>query len=506
MVRGMSAANEPEPRPEQIGPYRILELLGEGGMGTVWLAERREPVRARVALKVVKAGMDTRTVLARFEAERQALAMMEHSCIAKVFDAGTTAEGRPYFVMEYVKGVPITRYCDEYLVPLEERLRLFRQVCAGVQHAHMKGVMHRDLKPGNVLVTVQDGKPQPKIIDFGLAKAVDHRLVAATVFTQHGQVLGTPEYMSPEQAGLGGLDVDTRTDVYSLGVLLYELLTGALPFPRTTLLHAGWLEMQRILRESEPTKPSTRITTIGAAAADAAQRRGVDVATLRRRLQGDLDWIVLRAIEKDRTRRYETPLELAADLERHLRCEPVLASPPSLGYRASKFVARFRLQCAAAAVIGLAVVGAAVVSFGYYRMAMAANAGLQDQRDRALRYLGMLRTMAMLPEQERWLLATNPQEAASLRAEITTALASLDAGVASLAAELVRVEARGVAPAVAGGAWSFADPVDAEHHRMLAETAKALQWVVDHSGGLLLKGRKQEWAMHFKSSGAAWGD
>ena len=266
--------------PTQIGPYRILETLGEGGMGTVYLAEQKEPVRRRVALKLIKLGMDSKAVLARFEAERRALSMMEHSCIATVLDAGVSAQGQPYFVMEFVKGIPITDYCDQNKLGLKERIELLQKVCSGVQHAHLKGVMHRDLKSGNVLVTLQAGKPTPKIIDFGLAKAVDHHLVEATLFTEQGVMLGTPEYMSPEQAGLGGLDVDTRTDVYSLGVLLYELLVGELPFSRKALRDAGMLEMQRVIREQEPQKPSTRITTLGDAASALAAARRVDVGEL----------------------------------------------------------------------------------------------------------------------------------------------------------------------------------------------------------------------------------
>ena len=345
---------------EQIGPYRILERIGEGGMGTVYLAEQKAPVRRRVALKVVKLGMDSKAVLTRFEAERRALSMMEHSCIATVFDAGITEHGRPYFAMEYVKGIPITDYCDQNKLGLQERIELFRKVCSGVQHAHLKGVMHRDLKPSNVLVTLQDGQPTPKLIDFGLAKATDHHLVEATLFTEHGQILGTPEYMSPEQAGLGGLDVDTRTDVYSLGVLLYELLVGELPFSKQALRQAGYLEMQRLIREQEPVKPSTKITSLGDAATQHAAVRRVSLGDLQRELRGDLDWIVLKALEKDRTRRYETALELAADLERHLKFEPVLASPPSSFYRLRKFVRRYRLQCIAGAIVFVAIVGGGI--------------------------------------------------------------------------------------------------------------------------------------------------
>ena len=380
--------------PEQIGPYRILQVIGEGGMGIVYLAEQREPVKRRVALKLIKLGMDSREVLARFAAERQALSMMEHACIARVFDAGTSERGQPYFAMEHVKGIPITDYCDKNNLSLLERIQLFRQVCSGVQHAHMKGVMHRDLKPGNVLVELQDGKPLPKIIDFGLAKAVNHRLVEQTLCTEYGMVIGTPQYMSPEQAGLEGLDVDTRTDVYSLGVLLYELLSGDLPFRSQELRRAGFMEMQRIIRETDPPKPSTRVTTLGDAGADVARHRGIAAGELQRSLRGDLDWIVMKALEKDRTRRYETALELAADLERHLQHEPVQASPPSVPYRLAKFVRRNRLQVAAGGLVFLAVVAGGVVSYVQYLRA-------EDEKEHAVES----ETLAVEKERESRLLA-----------------------------------------------------------------------------------------------------
>jgi non-specific serine/threonine protein kinase/serine/threonine-protein kinase len=352
----------------RIGPYRLLHRLGEGGMGEVWLAEQQEPVRRKVALKLIKAGMDTKQVIARFESERQALALMNHPSIARVFDAGATERGLPYFAMEYVKGEPITSYCDRHRLPMQERLELFMRVCNGVQHAHQKGIIHRDIKPSNVLVAIQDDKPVPKIIDFGVAKATQQRLTEKTVFTQMGVMIGTPEYMSPEQAEMTGLDVDTRTDVYSLGVMLYELLTGALPFDSKQLREAGFDEIRRRIREEEPSKPSTRLSTSGDGSTESASARRSDPSTLARLLRGDLDWITMMALEKDRTRRYGSPSELAADVSRHLKHEPVVASPPGTAYRMGKFVRRHRLGVLAAAAVLLAlIVGLAGATWGLIR-------------------------------------------------------------------------------------------------------------------------------------------
>ena len=336
---------------EQVGPFIIRERIGHGGMGTVYVAEQREPVQRHVALKVIKLGMDTGDVLARFEAERQALALMDHSNIAKVFEAGSTAQGRPYFAMEYVKGKPITTYCDEHRLSLDERLLLFKQVCSGVQHAHTKGVIHRDLTPNNVLVSLQDGKPTAKIIDFGLARATDRRLTERTIFTERGAILGTPEYMSPEQAGLDRLDVDMRSDVYTLGVLLYELVTGRLPFETTDLRAAGYDVMCRTIREVDPPRPSTRVATHAGGSEAVASLRRTDTGSLLHRLRGDLDWIAMKCLEKDRTRRYETASELAADVQRHLEGEPVLARAPTFRYRLGKFARRHRAQIVASALI-----------------------------------------------------------------------------------------------------------------------------------------------------------
>jgi eukaryotic-like serine/threonine-protein kinase len=351
-----------------VGPYRLLAQIGEGGFGTVFLAEQREPVVRRVALKIIKLGMDTRQVIARFEAERQVLALMDHPNIARVLDAGATVEGRPYFVMELVHGEPITHYCDRNVVGIERRLDLFVQVCLAVQHAHQKGIVHRDIKPSNVLVTMVDGKPVPKVIDFGIAKATTLPLTDRTLFTELHEAIGTPEYMSPEQAEMTGVDIDTRADIYSLGVLLYELLTGTTPFESRQLRAAGFAEMQRIIREVDPPMPSSRLTEHSHTLTDVAKRRHVDPAKLPAAIRGDLDWIVMRCLEKDRTRRYESAGGLVMDIAHHLAGEPVTAAPPNRAYRLRKFVSRNRAAVLTAAAIALLLVaGIGGTTWGFVR-------------------------------------------------------------------------------------------------------------------------------------------
>jgi eukaryotic-like serine/threonine-protein kinase len=340
-----------------IGRYKILQQIGEGGCGVVYMAEQSDPVRRRVALKVIKLGMDTKSVIARFEAERQALAMMDHPNIAKVLDAGATENGRPYFVMELVRGVKITDYCDEAKLSTRERLDLFIQVCTAVQHAHQKGIIHRDLKPSNILVTINDGVPVPKVIDFGIAKATTgQQLTDKTLFTAFEQFIGTPAYMSPEQAVMTSLDIDTRSDIYALGVLLYELLTGRTPFDAKELLQSGFDEMRRTIREKEPERPSTRLSTmLEADLTSIAQRRHSDAPRLIHLLRGDLDWIVMKALEKERARRYETANALATDIQRYLSNEPIAARPPSGLYRFQKLVRRNKTAFAAVGAVAAAL-------------------------------------------------------------------------------------------------------------------------------------------------------
>jgi serine/threonine protein kinase/tetratricopeptide (TPR) repeat protein len=359
----------------RIGPYKLLQKLGEGGMGAVYEAEQERPVRRRVALKVIKPGMDTDQVVARFEAEQQALALMDHANIARVIDAGATDSGRPYFVMELVHGIPLTRYCDENKLTPRARLELFIAVCHAIQHAHQKGIIHRDIKPSNVLVTLYDGKPVPKVIDFGIAKATEQRLTERTMFTQHGSIIGTLEYMAPEQADLSALGVDTRSDIYSLGVMLYELLTGTTPLRRKQGQEIAYVELVRMLKEDEPPRPSTRLSQSGDTLTAISSKRGTEPGQLRKAVRGDLDWIVMKCLEKDRTRRYETANGLARDIERYLHDEPVEACPPSTGYRLRKLALRYRAALAtAAAFVSMLVVGVIIAAW----LAVQANRAKQQ--------------------------------------------------------------------------------------------------------------------------------
>jgi non-specific serine/threonine protein kinase/serine/threonine-protein kinase len=386
-----------------IGSYRLIETIGEGGFGIIFKAEQQRPVQRCVALKVIKPGMDTREVIARFEGERQALAMMDHPNIAKVFDAGTTDSRRPYFVMELVQGVPITEYCDACSLTVRERLELLITVCHAVQHAHQKGVIHRDIKPTNVLVAMQDGKPSPKIIDFGVAKALDHRLTSWSLATGFAQMIGTPLYMSPEQAELSPLGVDTRSDIYSLGVLLYELLTGMTPFEKEGLKDASYDEMRRIIREVEPLRPSVRLSTLAAnVATTVAEQRRTDTRRHVQSVRGDLDWIVLKSLEKDRTRRYETANDLAQDISRYLHDEPVQAGPPSRVYRFVKFVRRNRAATLAAAAVLTGLIAAAIgASAG---MVSESRRRTAAERERAAAELNLAN---VLQSQERYAESEN---------------------------------------------------------------------------------------------------
>ena len=339
-----------------VGRYKLLQKIGEGGFGIVFMAEQQSPVVRKVALKVIKPGMDSHAVVARFEAERQALALMDHPNIAHILDGGITESGRPYFVMELVQGLPITEYCDKNVLSTEDRMRLFIDVCKAVQHAHQKGVIHRDLKPSNVLVTLHDGRPVPKVIDFGVSKAISQRLTEKTLFTAYGQMVGTPQYMSPEQAEMSGLDVDTRSDIYSLGVLLYELLTGTTPLEADRLLTAGYAEMQRIIREEEPLRPSVRLSTLGERLTVISRHRSTDPKRLQQQVCGELDWIVMKSLEKERVRRYDSANSFAADVERYLTGEPVEAHPQSSTYRLRKFARRYRVPVIAALTVLTALV------------------------------------------------------------------------------------------------------------------------------------------------------
>ena len=361
-----------------IGPYKLREKIAEGGMGTVYVAEQEQPLRRKVALKLIKPGMDSKTVIARFEMERNALALMSHANIAKVLDAGTTDRARPYFVMELVSGIPITDYCDEHKLTIRERLSLFRTVCQAIQHAHQKGIIHRDIKPTNVLVTEQDGESIPKVIDFGVAKAINQRLTDRTVYTSFQSIIGTPLYMSPEQAALSNVDVDTRADIYSLGVLLYELLTGTTPFDEDTLGRAAQDEVLRMIREEEPPKPSTRIASNGAKTPCISSNRRIDHRKLGKLICGDLDWMVMMALEKDRSRRYRTADAFAQDVWKYLHGEPIEARPPSPTYRLQRFVRRHQAAVATGCLITCLIFVSCTIAFFGWASAIAREKELQE--------------------------------------------------------------------------------------------------------------------------------
>jgi eukaryotic-like serine/threonine-protein kinase len=422
-----------------IGPYKLLQQIGEGGMGVVWMAEQTQPVQRKVALKVIKPGMDSRQVIGRFEAERQALAMMDHVNIARVFDGGTTEHGRPYFVMELVHGVPITKYCDDNHLTPRERLELFVPVCQAIQHAHQKGIIHRDIKPSNVMVTLYDGKPVPKVIDFGVAKATEQKLTERTLFTQYGTMVGTLEYMSPEQAEMSALGVDTRSDIYSLGVLLYELLTGSTPLTHKRMKEAAYAEILRMIKEEEPPRPSTRLSDSGEALASISANRHTEPAKLTKLVRGELDWIVMKTLEKDRSRRYETAKDFAADVQRYLADEPVLACPPSVGYRVRKFARRNKAGLAVAALVlfFLVLLGSGAGWAWRDRSAREAEAARQ-QGERQAKARGQVESIFAevdrLEAEQKWPEAL----AAARRAEAIVAGGEADAATAERVRERLR--------------------------------------------------------------------
>ena len=451
-----------------IGRYKIREKLGEGGCGAVYVAEQTEPVRRRVALKIIKLGMDTRSVIARFEAERQALAMMDHPNIAKVLDAGTTETGRPFFVMELVRGIKITEYCDQHNLDTSQRLALFTQVCHAIQHAHQKGIIHRDIKPSNILVTLHDGVPVPKVIDFGIAKAIEGRLSELTVYTELHQFIGTPAYMSPEQAEMSGLDIDTRSDIYSLGVLLYELLTGRTPFDPKDLLQVGLDQMRRTIRETEPLRPSTRLSTmVDADLTSVAKSHSAEPPKLIHFIRGDLDWIVMKALEKDRTRRFETANALSADVQRFLHNEPVEARPPRNFYRFRKLVRRNKTTFAAVGAVAAALVFGLGLSLYLYiqeRAALRRAIAAEKQAVAAEKEQAALRE-----EAERGLaLERHMREIAALGDTFTKAGMLLSQGLFDEAEKLM-----GPVPPIVPQSSGIYN-VLAEHHARLGEWQGAL--------------------------------
>ncbi|MCY2959227.1 MAG: serine/threonine-protein kinase [Planctomycetota bacterium] len=466
-----------------IGPYKLLQQLGEGGFGVVFLAEQKEPVARQVALKIIKLGMDTRQFVARFEQERQALALMDHPNIARVIDAGATETGRPYFVMELVRGSPIAEYCDKNRLTIEERLRLFEQVCSAVQHAHQKGIIHRDLKPSNLLVAVQDGRPQVKVIDFGIAKATSAKLTDKTFFTEQRQVIGTLQYMSPEQAE-GSIDIDTRTDVYALGVVLYELLTGSTPFDKETLRDAMYSEIQRMIREVEPPSPSTRLSTAHETLAGIAARRGVEPKRLGTLLRGELDWIVMKALEKDRARRYESASGLALDIGRYLSGDAVLAAPPSAAYRLRKFVRRNRIAVAG----GTAVAASLLV--GAVAFAWQANVA-SAQRDAA-------RAAEAVAQKERVRAESNEGKATAVNQFLLDMLAAAD--IRRLGRTVTVAQALDSASSTIDGAFKDRPDVEFAVRAILGRTYSSLG-MLDQAEPQVMRGLELARSLHLEESG-----
>jgi len=476
---------------KSIGPYHILQKLGDGGMGTVYLAEQTTPVRRRVAVKVIRQGMESRSVVARFESERQALALMDDPGIARVFDAGKTDQGQPYFVMEYVPGEPITEYCDKHRLDIRHRLELCAKVCRAVQHAHQRGIIHRDLKPTNILITAIDTEPMPKVIDFGVAKAIGQKLTDKTIFTGHGQMIGTPGYMSPEQAEMSSLEIDTRTDIYSLGVLMYELMTGTLPIDTKKAMASGIAGIQTTLRETEILVPSAQLNSMGTDLGRISQLRSTDPHALPRRIRGELDWMIMRAMHRDRTMRYASASELAEDIGRYLRMEPVSAAPPSAAYNISRFITRNRRLLVA---IGAATIATAIVLFALGQVRLApivaliavaaalvgglgvallalARAGIE--RDRALAAERRARDAMTLAQEQK----ANAEHQAEIRQEVSR---FLNEDILASAApelrgrEITVVDAIDAASAVIDERFSDAPLVEAAVRRTIGRTYKSL--------------------------------
>ncbi|HEY1629175.1 MAG TPA: serine/threonine-protein kinase [Tepidisphaeraceae bacterium] len=495
-----------------IGRYKLLEKLGEGGFGAVYVAEQKEPIKRRVALKIIKLGMDTRQIVARFEAERQALAMMDHPNIAKVFDAGATQAGRPFFVMELVRGIPITLYCDKHSLPMKERLKLFIQICNAIQHAHQKGIIHRDIKPTNILVTLHDGTPVPKVIDFGIAKATHGELTDKTVYTQFQQFIGTPMYMSPEQAEMSGLDIDTRSDIYSLGVLLYELLTGKTPFDASELMQHGLDEIRRAIREKEAMRPSARLSRMSSEeSTNAAQRRGSDRGRLIGMLRGDLDWIVMKCLEKDRTRRFATASGLSEDVQRYLDSRPVQARPPSKIYRLEKLARRNKLAFVATTAVIIALVGGmTLATLGFVQASRQRDAAdraraseaqaRQNAEENALRADRAAKTATRISESLQQLIASaNPDAAKGQNYTVRQLLDDFTASLGTSLGDDPEVEAA-LRSTVGKAYWrlGFADEgvkqlaralalrrsVFGSHNPKTAETLVDYAWALDEQHSL----------------------